>query len=213
MPEFEDLGQVLGEDGRTMVDHPDRFKAADAWRAEHAPARIKRIQPPATDDSDKTDTGKEGASEPRLDVEQFDVEVGDFDGWVVKKAERALKIAIGMYDEACAKRDPIAIMNATRNLSEIARRTKTIREDFAGLQSKARETININRAVDVVGKPMQALVKAMTGMGARLAARANPQDAALAQKVIDDEVDRIFAMVSEVLTALGGAEDNQAAAA
>lgn len=207
MPAFEDLG----------AEHPSRFAAADAWRAVHAPPRVHRIQTPvASAPADSSDGGREegeAGSGGRIDVERFDVKVDDFDGWAVKSAERMHKIAVGLYEEACARGDSVAIANATRNLADVARRSKQIREDFAKLRERARETINIDRAADLVSLAMNLFIRRATGMGQRLGILANPQDPALAQRVIDAELDRLFAQVDDVLGSLEEARTDEPAVA
>ena len=196
----------------------ESFEAADAWRAEHAPARARRN---ASRSATSTEAGTppeppfENNNNPRqgrvvapvepVDVAAFIAAAGtDFDSLMIRQAEATVQVAHGLYLKACERQDPIAIAQALRNWNEAAEVVARRRADFLGLQEKARSLLPIDKAKDIVGRQLQALRLALLRAGDRCAADANPSDPARAKRIIDAEVDRILARAADAESTISG---------
>lgn len=196
----------------------ETFEAADAWRAEHAPARARRTSSRSATSIETERGGGENASlshhnnarverapvEP-VDVATFIAAAGtDFDALMIRQAEATVQVAHGLYLTACSRQDPVAIAQALRNWNEAAEVVAKRRTEFLGLQEKARSLLPIDKAKDIVGRQLQALRLALLRAGDRCAADANPADPALAKRAIDAEVDRILARARDAESTIAG---------
>lgn len=202
MPEFESL------------------EAADLWRLEHCPPRARRntgcaasAATPATPpehpgEPAKTSSGINNPPRGRtaldpIDTSQFLAPAGvDFDSLMVQQAENTAQIAHGLYIKACERQDVVAIAGSLRNWNEASRQAADIRERFMGLQQKAKLLAPIDKILDVVVVQLQEVRLLLTGMGTRIGPDANPADAALAQRMIDAEIDRVFAQMDTATDAI-----------
>lgn len=134
----------------------------------------------------------------RIDTAVFLAAPGtDFDSLMVKQAETTVQVAHGLYIRACETGDPSRISAALKNWNEAAEVVAKRRADFLGVQEKARNLLPVDRAMDIVGRQLQALRMALLRAGDRCAADANPGDPALAKRVFDAEVDRILARAAD----------------
>jgi hypothetical protein len=193
MPEFETL------------------EAADAWRTENAPPRGRRIASPTATSTAMGNAAAEmtfennhnpgrtrRAPEEMIDTAAFLVRETDtdFDALMVRRAEDAALVADGLYRRACALGDPVRISGALKNLNEATRHAADMRERFMGLQQSAKLLAPVDKILDVIGTQLKEVQLLLTGMGARCGPDANPADPALAQRVIDAEIDRVFAQLA-----------------
>lgn len=189
----------------------ESLEAADAWRTENAPPRGRRIASPSATSTamgvaaGKTSFGNNNnASERRreppemIDTAAFLVRATDvdFDALMVRRAEDAALVADGLYRRACALGDPVRISGALKNLNEATRHAADMRERFMGLQQSAKLLAPVDKILDVIGTQLKEVQLLLTGMGARCGPDANPADPLLAQRIIDAEIDRIFAQLA-----------------
>lgn len=202
MPEFESL------------------EAADLWRLEHCPPRARRAAgcaaaaaTPATHPEQPGDPAKtysginnppRGRAGPEpIDTSKFLIEgITDFDAWAVKVSEESVMRASGLLAHACDRNDVVAIKGAQQNLNEAMANAAKNRERFMGLQQKAKLLAPIDKILDVVVVQLQEVRLLLTGMGTRIGPDANPSDAALAQRTIDAEIDRVFAQMDTAVEAI-----------
>ena len=193
----------------------ESLEAADVWRAEHAPARGRRNTSFATTPTTLEgmpaaphECGEGHRKPPRqppamIDITRFVAAPGtDFDALMVQQAETAVQVAHGLYLEACASQEAVRISAALKNWNEAARCAADIRERFMGLQEKAKLLAPIDRIMDVVGQQLQDLRNFLVDQGARIAPDANPTDPALAKRIIDGDVDQVFARISAIDSAV-----------
>lgn len=194
--------------GRGMPDF-ESFEAADLWRLEKCPPRARRngrcsatstapgVVVVENSPQHHNNTGQGRAPLEPIDTRQFLAAAGaDFDALMVKQAEDTAQIAHGLYLKACERQDVVAIAGALRNWNEAARQAADVRERFMGMQQKAKLLAPVDKIMDVIGVQLQEVRLMLTGMGARIGPDANPSDPSLAQRIIDAEIDRVFAQLA-----------------
>jgi hypothetical protein len=202
MPAFEDLG----------ADSPDRFKLADEWREANAPARRTRImrtvtRPDPPDGIEAKTKGGGGASAPLIDLDAERAKIGDnYEEWVVAAVEKGAMRAVALYHAACDSGSDSRIANALTNMNEALRRAREQRESWFDQRERARTTITLDRAQEIIAAPLEALRRRLAKMGSRICSDANPEDPARAARAIDCEVDAIFTCIQRVLAAMDGAK-------
>lgn len=189
MPEFETFAQA--DTWREINCPPDR--RGDNGRRRSSP---KTTSP---DESDRAppDGGEEGGG--TIDVSQF-VLTGDFDfeQLMIRQSQEAPQIAFGLLQLAAKAGDPAGLYSASKTWAEAAKQAKTVRADFLELEEKKKNLIRLDRAMDIAGRELQGLRRLLDKQGARLARLANPDNPALAQKVIDADVDKVFALMESL---------------
>lgn len=215
---------------------------ADEWRAVHAPLR-KQPENSAKKDAEAgkknarvsvTTSGtttkdappeQKSAEEPwpppplppeRIDVESFIDPAADFDGLMIKQSAELPQIAYGLLKRKMAGGDPGAISAANRNWHETSKAAADVRERFVSIQKETRALIQIDDVFDVLGSELQEIRKALSKLGERYGPLANPDNPALACRVIDAGVDAAFSKYALILERVAielKPEDQPAAAA
>ena len=159
---------------------------ADQWRALNAPPRRR-------EKSRFTNTTTNGKNIERIDTSVFIAEAGtDFEGLMIRHAEQVAQIAYGLYKKACDSQDSSEIALAMRNWSEASGRAHSERERWLELQERARTLIPVDQAKDVAGRELQSLRRELDRFDTRYAQDCNPQDPALAQRVLRGAVEGLL---------------------
>jgi hypothetical protein len=220
LPEFEDLGQVLEDDGITMRDHPERWIQADTWRRIHAPPRKKSAAAvaaaPVSDVPDAASTGKpggEGGAAPKdgdaVDVSRFLVPVEDFDGEVIRQTEDAVKVQWGLYLEACKGGNSARIAAAFDNWQNAARRCREIRDAFVKMRERAANFLTVDRAADIVGRELGVLQALLVDFDAKAFPEAPVED--VRRSAVRAAMDEVLARMEAAGDALEAAAAERAA--
>ena len=185
------------------------FEEADAWRAVNAPPKAAHAAgsalPTVPDSANSDDTleknaainktttssGKEnGRPQGELiDVTAFIRRDVDFDALMIESAEGVPQVAHGLYLRACAGGSPNEIAAALKNWNDAMKAAAAARLAFLETQEKTRALLPLDVVMDIVGTELQALRANLLKLGERIAARANPDNPALARGVIDAAVD------------------------
>lgn len=122
----------------------------------------------------------------------------DFDGLMLEHAQRVPQIAYGLFERAAATGLASVVSASTKNWHEASRAAADVRERFVNVQERTRALLPLDEVMDIVGTELQAVRSAIAKHGERCAAAANPADPALARKVIDDDIDTIFAALDQL---------------
>jgi hypothetical protein len=205
MPDFEDLGEAQA----------DRFAAADEWRRLNAPPRRHRRkesevsgQGERASGTDAPDTGSlkgvgGGDPEAAAAVKTFGAMPTDnFDLWVVDEAERVVKEQLGLYRLACQSGNHARIAGALDNWETAARRCADLRERFLKIQERSAQTIQIDRARDIVGRELGRLQEQLDAFAEKWAAPANPEAPEVARGVLSQAIDELYEQMASVSDAV-----------
>ncbi len=134
-----------------------------------------------------------------IDVEKFIRKDCDFDSLMIEQAERVPQIAFGLLELKQKTGAAGAIAAATENWSQAVKQAASVRAQFLDLQERTRALIQLDQVMDIVGTELQALRTALLKLGERTAARANPENPAVAQAAIDAAVDDVFRQTQVLL--------------
>lgn len=129
----------------------------------------------------------------QIDLEQYVTPGADFDRLMPEKAERVAQIAYGLFERAAQTGQPALVSAATKNFHEAARAASDVRARFIEIQERTRVLLPLDEVMDILGTELQAVRAALAKHGERVAAAANPSDPGLAQRVVDADIDQIFA--------------------
>ena len=135
-----------------------------------------------------------------IDVTRFIRRDVDFDALMIQQAEGVPQVAHGLYERACAIGSANEIAAHLRNWHESSKAAGAVREKFLEIQERTRALLPLDEVMDVVGMELQQARSLMIKMGERIAAAANPQDPALARRVIEAAVDGVFRQYDSTLT-------------
>lgn len=134
----------------------------------------------------------------RVDVAAMVTKGGDFDELVLQHAEEVAQIAYGLFRLAAETASPNSISAATKNWHEAARATGDIRTRYIEALERRRVLLPLDEVMDIVGTELQAVRAAFTKLGERVAASANPAEPSLAQRAIEEEIDRVFSAMDQL---------------
>jgi hypothetical protein len=187
------------------------FKDADAWRALNAPSKPALEVARAAQDQSKSPKNGRDLSHPQhsagkdspateggdvVDIAPFIARGGDFDAMMVSDAEAMPKIARGLFDRACGRMNVAEIASFLKIWADAAGKASDARQQFLDIQERKRGLISLDEVMDIVGTELQAVRSSLLKLGARIASKANAADPALAQSVIDGEIDSILRNLS-----------------
>ena len=132
---------------------------------------------------------------PYFDLARWDVDPEDFDIETVKRAERVVSTAYGLFELASETGDVAAAFGAVKNFGESVKQASAAKASYLDMLERQGKLLPLDDVMDVVGGVLTELRGQISRLGARVAASANPGDPALAQRVIEAEADRIFESV------------------
>ncbi len=168
---------------------------ADAWRAANVKPRAQRSNSSA---GKIANTNNNNASKPapRDVLGGGEPDGEDFATWLCGAAEAAAKLAAARLSAAMSSGSDVEAAGALKVFAEAAGRCRQVREDALRLGERERSLIHVDRAKDIVGVQLVHLRNLLLRLGDRLAVDANPADPALAKRIIDAGVDKVFAAFS-----------------
>lgn len=189
------------------------LEAADTWRNLHAPPKRREKTTTTTNPKESGEGGAEPAqggaraaeteSAARvrppaevIDVRQFLRAGEDFDGLMIQQALEVAQVAHGLYLQACQSGEPTRVALALKNWTDAAERAAAARTRFLDLQERSKTVVSIDTVLNIVGQQLEGLRALLLRFGSRVAADANPADPSLAQRIVDAEVDRVFARIA-----------------
>jgi hypothetical protein len=141
----------------------------------------------------------------KFDASQFLVPIDNFDQWMIQEAEAVVKIAAGLYREACSTKNSAKIAAALDNWQLAAKRCREIREGYQKLLEKSENVITVDRAADIVGRELAVLQQLLDDLPARLAAELCPEDPARHLQPIQAAVVEIYKQMNAAGAAMSSA--------
>jgi hypothetical protein len=206
------LKHAASAGGKGMPDFTS-LEEADTWRSVHAPPKPGNHPSLNGDhgggknsDIGSTTTGKDkprGLSDKIIDIAQFIRSGKNFESMMIEDAEHVPQIAFGLFELASKEGNSSEISAASKNWHECSKAAAAVRNEFLDLQERTGALISLDETMDVIGMELQAVRGGLLKLGERLANQANPQDPALARRVIDLGVDGIFRQIEAVVERAG----------
>ncbi|MDX2150112.1 MAG: hypothetical protein SFV54_05220 [Bryobacteraceae bacterium] len=188
---------------RTAVDSPAALPSA---AAPDVPAGADPSEAPASDPAENRAKNNHHNQPEKPALAVIDVSAylrpqhgADFDSVMIGQSEGVAAVAYLLYMRAVGTGVASEIAAALKNWTDAAERGKNMRERFLELQERSRTVLSVDRARDIITKNLQPLRMYLLGLGARVAARANPAAPTVAQSAIDAEVDAVFLRVQSAL--------------
>ena len=129
-------------------------------------------------------------------VKQSDLSREDIEGTLARLKKNEL-VAWGVLAQAVRAGDENGILLGQRKFGEAASLRVKLEKEVDQILLQKGVTVLMGDAKELFGRHLQAVRMALKNLPARLAARCNPSDPALAKQTLNEAVDRVFKTLNE----------------